>query len=139
MTLKNESLLIEVSEEAKKNPCILRIFLTPTYTRIDFGYTTPWYYEKGGWITISPDTYLKLRGNAQKFTLKEAVGIPLSPQRMNFESTEDWQYFSLYFEPIPKQDCIVDLVEAEDEDPTLNAWNISGISIQLNQGVVVYV
>jgi hypothetical protein len=78
-----------------------------------------------------------LSDNAQKFTLKEAIGIPLSPQKMNFESTEDWQYFSLYFEPIPKQNCIVDLVEAED--PTLNDWNISGISIQLNQGVVVYV
>ena len=61
------SFLFEINEKEIQNPKILRIVLTENHTRIDFGYTTPWFYEKGGWITISPDTYLQLKDLKQKF------------------------------------------------------------------------
>ena len=63
------SLLFEINEQEIQNPKMVRVVLTENYTRIDFGYTTPWFYEKGGWITISPDTYLKLKHLEHKFSL----------------------------------------------------------------------
>ena len=137
MATKNASLLFEIPllEKAKQNPKLLRIVLTKEFTRLDFGYTTPWYYEKGGWIKISPKTYLQLEGFNEKYSLKETVGIAIAPKRINFESTEDWQFFTLYFEPIPQKDCVLNMIEAEK--PTDTDFNYYGIEILIDQGAVV--
>jgi len=137
MAVKNDSLLFEIPEldTPKKNPKVLRVLLTKEFTRIDFGYTTPWYYDKGGWIKISSKTFLQVDGSNERYTLKDAVGIPIAPKRINFESTEDWQFFSLYFEPIPKKDCTLHMIEAEK--PTPNDFNYYGIVLKLGEGVEV--
>lgn len=137
MAVKNDSLLFEIPkiDTPKQNPKVLRVILTKEFTRIDFGYTTPWYYEKGGWIKISPKTYLQIEGSSEKFILKDAVGIPIAPKRINFESTEDWQFFSLYFEPIPKKDCTLNMIEAEK--PTPNDFNYYGIVLKMDDGKVI--
>ena len=137
MTLKNESLLFEIPvlDTPKQNPLILRIILTDESTRVDFGYTTPWYYVRGGWIKISPDTYLQVEGSEKKYELQDAVGIPIAPQRTDFESTKDWQFFSLYFKPIPKKDCVINLIEVEK--PTENDFNYYGIELKMGQGIGV--
>ncbi len=121
------SFLFEINEKEIQNPKMLRIVLTENHTRIDFGYTTPWFYEKGGWITISPDTYLQLKDLKRKFILTNTEGIAISPKRLDFESTEDWQFFSLFFEPIPKTDCVFDMIESEN--PTKNDFNYHGIEL----------
>jgi len=121
------SFLFEINEKEIQNPKMLRIVLTENHTRIDFGYTTPWFYEKGGWITISPDTYLQLKDLKRKFILTNTEGIAISPKRLDFESTEDWQFFSLFFEPIPKTDCVFDMIESEN--PTKNDFNYNGIEL----------
>ncbi len=121
------SFLFEINEKEIQNPKMLRIVLTENHTRIDFGYTTPWFYEKGGWITISPDTYLQLKDLKRKFILTNTEGIAISPKRLNFESTEDWQFFSLYFESIPNEDCILNMIESEN--PTKNDFNYHGIEL----------
>ena len=121
------SFLFEINEKEIQNPKILRIVLTENHTRIDFGYTTPWFYEKGGWITISPDTYLQLKDLKRKFILTNTEGIAISPKRLDFESTEDWQFFSLFFEPIPRTDCVFDMIESEN--PTKNDFNYHGIEL----------
>jgi hypothetical protein len=121
------SFLFEINEKEIQNPKMLRIVLTENHTRIDFGYTTPWFYEKGGWITISPDTYLQLKDLKQKFILTNTEGIAISPKRLDFESTEDWQFFSLFFEPIPRTDCVFDMIESEN--PTKNDFNYHGIEL----------
>jgi hypothetical protein len=102
MAVKNTSLLFEIPnlDTSKQNPKVLRVLLTKEFTRIDFGYTTPWYYEKGGWIKISTTTFLEIAGLTDKYRLKYTDGIPIAPKRTNFKSTEDWQFFSLYFDPI---------------------------------------
>ncbi len=135
MVTKNESLLFEISmlDTPKQNPTVLRVLLTKEFTRIDFGYTTPWYYDKGGWIKIAPKTYLENKETKEKYKLKEASGISIAPKRINFESTEDWQFFSLYFEPIPMKDCVLNMIEAEK--PTPNDFNYYGIELKMNKGV----
>jgi len=135
MALKNNSLLFEVPqlEGEIQNPKMLRIILTQEFTQIDFGYTTPWYYEKGGWIKIAPRTFLQAQDLPEKYYLKKAIGIGLSPKRSNFKSTEDWQFFTLYFEPIPQVDCIVNMIEAEK--PTTNDFNYYGIALKMEEGI----
>lgn len=117
------------------NPTILRIILSKEYTRIDFGYLAPWIYIKGGWIKIARYTYLKVRGDKKKFTLIDAKGIPIAPEILEFESIIDRQVFSLFFQPIPIQDCIIDMVE--EEKPTENDFNFESIRIQNIGGVEV--
>jgi hypothetical protein len=119
----------------KQNPMVLRVILSEEFTRIDFGYTTPWYYEKGGWIRISPKTYLQIEGMKEKYLLKDATGISLSPKRVHFESTEDWQFFSLYFEPIPMKDCVLNMIEAEK--PTPNDFNYYGIELKKGNRLIL--
>lgn len=137
MAVKNKSLLFEVPnlDTPKQNPKILRVLVTNEFTRIDFGYTTPWYYEKGGWIKISSKSYLQIEGITTKYCLKEAVGIPLAPKRINFKSTEDWQFFYIYFEPIPQNDCVLNMIEAEK--PTSNDFNYYGIVLKMEEGIEI--
>jgi hypothetical protein len=116
---------IEVSE--KQNPKMLRIVLTDKHTRIDFGYTAPWYYKNGGWIKISPKTYLKTNNTHKQYSLLEAEGIAIDPNRIDFQSKADWQFFSLYFESIPNEDCILNMIESEN--PTKNDFNYHGIEL----------
>jgi hypothetical protein len=139
MVTKNESLLFEIPmlDTPKQNPTVLRVLLTKEFTRIDFGYTTPWYYDKGGWIKIAPKTYLENKETKEQYKLKEASGISIAPKRINFESTEDWQFFSLYFEPIPMKDCVLNMIEAEK--PTPNDFNYYGIELKLNEGIGILV
>ncbi|MCE2711027.1 MAG: hypothetical protein LW688_00630 [Cryomorphaceae bacterium] len=137
MSDRDETLIFELptAESSQVNPSMLRIVLSEDFTRIDFGYTTPWYYEKGGWIKISPKTYLQVEGSKEKFILKEAVGIEIAPKRINFESIEDWQFFTLYFDPIPKKNCRLNMIE--EEDPTPDDFNFYGIELRMDKGLTV--
>ena len=128
-----DSILFEIKVPDKQNPKLLRVVLTENYTRIDFGYTTPWFYEKGGWITISPDTYLRLKDLESRFILTNTEGIAISPKRLDFESTQDWQFFSLYFEPIPRTDCVFDMIESDK--PTKNDFNYYGVELNYRNGM----
>lgn len=131
-----DSILFEIKVPEKQNPKMLRVVLTENYTRIDFGYTTPWFYEKGGWITISPDTYLRLKDLESRFILTNTEGIAISPKRLDFQSTEDWQFFSLYFEPIPRIDCEFDMIESDK--PTKNDFNYYGVELNSKKGMELF-
>ena len=128
-----DSILFEIKVPEKQNPKMLRVVLTENYTRIDFGYTTPWFYEKGGWITISPDTYLRMKDLESRFILTNTEGIAISPKRLDFESTQDWQFFSLFFEPIPRMDCVFDMIESDK--PTKNDFNYYGVELNYRNGM----
>jgi hypothetical protein len=119
---------VETGEQRKKNPKVLRVILSSNYTRIDFGYVAPWIYKKGGWIKIAPYTFIQVQGSPKHYALLEAENIPISPKRLDFESTEDWQVFTLYFEPIPIMDCVIDIIE--EEEPNANDFNFYGIEIK---------
>jgi hypothetical protein len=139
MKKPTKSLLFDVSkkDQAKNrtNPRLLRVLLSEQTTRLDFGYVATAYYHKGGWITISPDTYLQIKGSPERYLFKEAEGIALAPEKLNFESTKDYQFFSLYFEALPGGNLVFDMIEHYPGTP--NDFNCYGIELRLEDGVEV--
>jgi hypothetical protein len=117
----------EAGEQIKENPKILRIFMNEEFTQIDFGYVAPWKYESGGWIRIAPYSFLKVKGDNKMYKLIQAKNIPLSPEQFEFESTEDWRVFTLYFQPLPIKDCIFDIIE--EVNPNSNDFNYTEINL----------
>lgn len=79
------------------NVQLLRISLTDLETKIDFGYQATSYYINGGWIKISPKTFIRVKGSNKKLILSNATDIPYGPEKLHFNSSIEWRYFSLYF------------------------------------------
>jgi hypothetical protein len=131
-----EPLLFEIPEKtiSKDNPKVLRVILHPDFTRIDFGYNTTTEFIKGGWIRMSPKTYVQVQGSSEKFLLKETTGITIAPKKVVFQSVKDWQFFTLYFEPIPQKDCVINIIE--EEKPSPNDFNYYGIVLKMAEGIV---
>lgn len=123
------------ASSGKDNPTLLRVVLGEQTTRLDFGYVASNYYIKGGWITISPETFLQIKGDIQRYQLKEAIGISQAPVKLKFKSTKDYQFFSLHFEPLPQKDLVFDMIEKLNGTP--NDFNYFGIEIRLKDGVEV--
>ncbi len=119
----------------ESNPKLLRINLFPEYTKIDFGYITTDKYDNGGWIKISPDTFIENVQTKIRYTLTNAEGITIAPAKHNFESTKDWRYFSLFFPPIPQKDCIINIIEKENGNK--NDFNYYDVSLKIVDGVEV--
>ena len=128
--MKNKTYLVQpvIKDAQKSNPTILRILLSEQFTQIDFGYAAPWMYIKGGWIDIAPNTFIRNVDSKEKFKLINALNIPISPERHDFETKSDWKVFSLFFEPIPIKDCVIEIIEKEN--PNENNFNYYGISLE---------
>ena len=121
-------------ENIPHNPQLLRIMVSEEKTRIDFGYLAEWYYVKGGWITIAPTTYIQVEGFTKKFNLIKAIGIPITPEKWEFESTKDWKVFTLLFEPIPIKSCTINIIESLE--PVGNFFNYFNISLSMENRMV---
>jgi hypothetical protein len=128
--MKNKTYIVQpvIKDAQKNNPTILRILLSEQFTQIDFGYAAPWMYIKGGWIDIAPNTYIRKVDSKEKFKLINALNIPISPERHDFETKSDWKVFSLFFEPLPIKDCVIEIIEKEN--PNANNFNYYGISLE---------
>jgi hypothetical protein len=137
--MKNKTYLVQpvIKEAQKSNPTLLRILLSEQFTQIDFGYAAPWMYIKGGWIDIAPQTYIRKVDSKEKFKLINALNIPISPERHDFETKSDWKVFSLFFEPLPIKDCVIEIIEKEN--PNENNFNYYGISLEDVKGIEVVV
>ena len=136
MKKQAKDLLFHVNASSDEvNPTLLRVILGTQTTRLDFGYAASSYFFKGGWITISPDTFLQVKGDTKPYLLKEAIGIAQAPVKLEFKSTKDYQFFSLHFEPLPQTDLVFDMIEAVNGTP--NDFNYYGIEIKLKDGVEV--
>jgi|GEM_PF-390367 hypothetical protein len=120
---------------SRQNPFLMRVILHPHCTQLDFAYQAMQKYVRGGWIRIAAHTQLRVKGDSQRYALIEAKGIPIAPNQLDFESTADWQYFTLYFEPLPRKDLVFDMLEEEKPAPT--DFNFYGIEINLAQGISV--
>jgi hypothetical protein len=106
---------------------LMRITLTNLESKFDFGYRADDYYSRGGWIKISPDTFIRAIDHEKKYKLINATNIPYGPERYHFNSTIEWRYFSLFFPPLPDEITEIDLIENElrKEDSTeFNFFNI---------------
>ena len=119
----------------ESNPIILRVHLFPEFTKVDFGYITTNIYDNGGWIKISPDTFIENIETKECYIMTSAVGITIAPKKHNFQSKKDWQYFSLLFPPMKQKDTIINIIEKVKG--TKNDFNYYNVSLKMEDGVEV--
>ena len=119
----------------ESNPVLLRINLFPDLTKIDFGYTTTDKYINGGWIKISPDTFIENVVTKERYVMTNATGITIAPALRNFESKKDWQYFSLFFPPIKQKDALINIIEVENG--TANDFNYYNVEINMVDAIEI--
>lgn len=120
---------------SRTNPKLVRIQLHQEYTKVDFGYTTSEIYYRGGWIKIASGSFLEVIATGKRYQLQLAENIPIAPIQHHFESKKDWRYYSLYYLPIPMQDCSINIVEVENG--TLNDFNYYDIQLRMENGMEV--
>jgi hypothetical protein len=136
--IKNNKKLVfhlNIKGHDESNPILLRINLFPEFTKIDFGYITTNKYNKGGWIKISPDTFIENIETKERYTMTNAVGITIAPAKRNFESNKDWQYFSLYFPPIKQKDTFINIIEKIKGNK--NEFNYYDIPLKMQDGIEI--
>lgn len=92
---------------------LLRVELTTTYTKIDFGYQPFDGQTEVKKIKIHKDTYLSLLDEKKKFKLVRTSNMPIAPKQHIFKTAMGWLFFSLYFEPVPVKYCDLNLIESE--------------------------
>jgi hypothetical protein len=125
----------KVIKNYRENPDLLRIHLTPEYTKVDFGYVARDIYINGGWIRIAPETFIENKITKQRYTLVNAENIPIAPMHHYFETKKDWRYFSLIFPPIPQDDCLLNIIEVENGTP--NDFNYYNIELKMADGIEI--
>jgi hypothetical protein len=64
-----------------------------------------------------------------------ASGITISPNKHNFQSNKDWQYYSLYFEPMAQVGRMINFIEVEKG--TCNDFNYYNIALYMNDGIEI--
>lgn len=119
---------LDIEGHAKNNPVLLRIQLNSDYTKVDFGYTTSNMYERGGWIKIAKETFIENIDTKKRYKMINANGITIAPKKHNFKSNKDWQYYSLFFEPMEQKDCVINIIEKEKG--SLNDFNYYNIELK---------
>lgn len=136
--IKNNKKLVfhlNVLGHGESNPILLRINLFPEFTKIDFGYKTTNKYINGGWIKISPETFIENVDTNQRYTMTNAIGITIAPAKRNFESKKDWQYYSLYFPPMIQKDTTINIIEKVKGNKT--NFNYYNIPLKMQDGIEV--
>ena len=136
--IKNSKKLVfnlNVLGHGESNPVLLRINLFPEVTKIDFGYITTDKYINGGWIKISPDTYIENVVTKERFVMTKAIGITVAPALRNFESKKDWQYFSLFFPPIKQKDALINIIEVLNGNK--NDFNYYNVELKMSDGIEI--
>jgi hypothetical protein len=131
------SLLFNLPEykTSKERLQLLRIIIAPTHTKVDFGYQATSYYIKGGWVRIDKNTFIRVKATGEKLTMVRTENIPIAPNRLDFKSSQDWLYFSLYFPPLQKNANLIDLIEAEPGDST--DFNYFDIKLNLQAAIAL--
>jgi hypothetical protein len=117
------------------NPVLLRINLFPEFTKVDFGYITTDKYDYGGWIKISPDTFIENVVTKERYVLTNATGITIAPAKRNFESKKDWQYYSLFFPPIKQNDTVINIIEKVKGNK--NEFNYYNIELKMSEAIEI--
>ena len=126
---------LNVLGHGESNPVLLRINLFPEVTKIDFGYITTDKYINGGWIKISPDTYIENVVTKERFVMTKAIGITVAPALRNFESKKDWQYFSLFFPPIKQKDALINIIEVLNGNK--NDFNYYNVELKMADAIEI--
>ncbi len=127
---------LNITREPVNNLQLLRIITDQEFTRVDFGYVATSYFVNGGWIRISADTYIVMKETGEKLKLTHADNIPVAPEKHHFDSNKDWQFFSLYFPPLPLKELNIDIIEV-DENPDEHDFNFYNIHLDPNKAIQI--
>jgi hypothetical protein len=124
--VKNKRILYSIKSKRAEleNLQLLRVEISSQLTKIDFGYTSTDYYERGGWVHINKKTFVCVEGIEKEYTLLKAENIPFAPNQLSFKTSNDWLYFSLYFEAIPFSAKSIDVLENADKKNSFNFYKI---------------
>jgi hypothetical protein len=68
--------------------------------------------------------------------MTNTVGIAIATALRNFDSKKDWQYFSLFFPPIPQNDSLLNIIEVENGTP--NDFNYYNIELKMCDGMELF-
>jgi hypothetical protein len=103
-------------------PKIINIESDNQQVKIDFCYVNRNGY--GGWVRISPNSFIRPSGSEPRLVLSEAINISLAPEYIVFEKNEDVLYFTLIFPPLPNYVTEIDIIEDESDENAFNFYNI---------------
>jgi AAA+ superfamily predicted ATPase len=112
---------------------IINIESTSDELKIDFQFRNT--KGAGSWIKIHPETHILLKNSNQRFKLIKAIGIPVSPDKFEFENNQEFYYFTLQFPPLPDGINEFDLIE-DSED--INAFNFYNLSVMAPLKTIAY-
>lgn len=103
---------------------ISKIEQTPTYTIVSgiFDNSVMHY----GWININSATKLVNNKTGQKYSILKSDGIPMSPNRYQFTTDSPQKIdFSFYFERVPDDVEMVDMIENTASNEAFNVYGIA--------------
>lgn len=103
---------------------ITNVYVDSAMTVVDFEYTNTKYMNDGSaWYNINPNTHIDVGG--RKFTLTNAEGVSIAPQKTYFPKGQRKAAFRLYFPPLPEGTTRFDFIETDD-----SPWRILGILLK---------
>lgn len=105
---------LEYKNIISDNIKIQAIESTNQYVAIYMMYTNT-EYATGGWYAIDVNTYIRSKNTGKKLLLLKAENCTISPEKSPINLNETKQ-FVLYFESIPKDTEIIDLIEGDKSE-----------------------
>ena len=104
---------------------IEQITLNEDNTRIDFVYISPKDYKNGGWIQMDANCFIRPIGSEIRYKMKQAINIPIAPNKYHFKRSGQVLRFSLLFPALPKEVKAIDFIEKHAEGTYFNFFNIA--------------
>ena len=119
----------------RKTLQLLRVTLNEFTTRLDFGYQMDQMYVNNWWINIDPNTHLLTSASTKKFRMQDQLNIATAPNKNMYKARTDWQFFSLFFAPLPQEDQKISLIEFETA--TRTGFNMYDIELKLSDAFIM--
>lgn len=101
---------------------INKVELTKDFTIISFEHLN----NNNGWIRLNPG--IKIKSGSKEFAFLKAEGIPLDPDSYQFADGVEKHAFKVYFQRIPKEIKLFDVIEAEPG--TRYDFNFYGVDLK---------
>jgi len=99
--------------------------------KIDFRYKNN--FGPGAWVRIHPETHVRIKNSDHKLVLREAIGIPVTPDKFEFDDEQEFLYFTLQFPPLPQGIDEFDLIEDLNDK---NAFNFYDLNLSIGKNLM---
>jgi hypothetical protein len=97
---------------------------TDEHTRIDFIYRAPDCYINGGWIQMEGTAYISPVGSGTKYSLIQAINIPIAPVKHYFKRKGEFHTYTLIFPALPAATQKIDIIEKEAPGTYFNFYGV---------------